>query len=145
MSSNIFLSKEDEQQVVQAIQSAESLTSGEIRIHIESVCRGNVLDRAAWLFKSLKMHKTGLRNGVLIYLSTKDRKFAIIGDSGINAVVPAGFWDDVRDLMVNNFSKGEIVQGFVLGIERVGEKLKEFFPYQEDDINELSNEISFGK
>jgi len=131
--------------IVQAIQSAEHRTGGEIRVHIESKCKGNVLDRAAWLFKSLKMHETALRNGVLIYLSTNDRKFAIIGDSGINAVVPAGYWDDVRDLMIGNFSKGELVQGFVLGIEKVGEKLKEFFPYQEDDINELPDEISYGK
>jgi len=140
-----FLSKEEEQQVVRAIQLAEHETGGEIRVHIESTCKGNVLDRAAWLFKSLKMHKTALRNGVLIYLSTDDRKFAIIGDSGINAVVPAGFWDDVKDLMTVNFSKGAIAEGFVLGIEKVGEKLKEFFPYQKDDVNELPDEISYGK
>lgn len=145
MSSNTFLSREDEQLIVQAIQSAENRTGGEIRIHIESSCSGDVLDRAAWLFKSLKMHKTELRNGVLIYLSTKDRKFAIIGDAGINAVVPAGFWDDARDLMVSHFTRGDLVKGFVLGIEKVGEKLKEFFPCREGDINELSNEISFGK
>jgi uncharacterized membrane protein len=145
MSSNIFLTKEEESHVIQAIKSAESQTSGEIRVHIESVCKGNVLDRAAWLFKSLKMQKTDLRNGVLIYLSTKDRKFAIIGDAGINAVVPAGFWDDVRDLMIGEFSSGNMAKGFVLGIGKVGEKLKEFFPFREGDINELSNEISFGK
>jgi uncharacterized membrane protein len=140
-----FLSKEEEQLVVQAIKSAEYQTGGEIRIHMESVCKGNVLDRAAWLFKSLKMHKTALRNGVLIYLSTDDRKFAIIGDAGINAVVPAGFWDDVKELMTSNFSKGNLTEGFVLGIGKVGEKLKEFFPYQKDDVNELSDEISYGK
>jgi uncharacterized membrane protein len=145
MSKDKFLSKEEEQQVIEAIQSAEYQTGGEIRVHIESVCRGNVLDRAAWLFKSLKMQDTALRNGVLIYLSTNDRKFAIIGDSGINAVVPAGFWDDVKDLMISHFSKGNLVQGFVLGIEKVGEKLKEFFPYQEGDVNELPDEISYGK
>ena len=145
MSTNKFLSKEEERQVVQAIQSAEHQTGGEIRVHIESVCKGNVLDRAAWLFKSLKMHETVLRNGVLIYLSTSDRKFAIIGDAGINAVVPAGFWDDVKDQMISNFSKGDLVQGFVLGIGKVGEKLKEFFPYQKDDTNELPDEISYGK
>ena len=145
MGTNKFLSKEEEQQVVQAIQSAEHQTSGEIRVHIESVCKGNVLDRAAWLFKSLKMHKTAQRNGVLIYLSTSDRKFAIIGDAGINAVVPAGFWDDVKELMIGNFSKGEMVEGFVAGIGKVGEKLKAFFPYQEDDVDELSDEISYGK
>ena len=145
MSKTQFLSKEEEQLVVQAIQSAEHQTGGEIRVHIESICKGNVLDRAAWQFKSLKMHKTALRNGVLIYLSTDDRKFAIIGDAGINAVVPEGFWDDVKDLMVNYFSKGEMARGFVEGIARVGEKLKEFFPYLEGDINELPDEISYGK
>jgi uncharacterized membrane protein len=145
MSKNNFLSKEEEQQVVQAIQAAEHQTGGEIRVHIESVCKGNVLDRAAWLFRSLKMHNTALRNGVLIYLSTSDRKFAVIGDSGINAVVPDGFWDDVKQLMVSNFSEGEMVRGFVLGIAKVGEKLKEFFPYQVNDVNELPDEISYGK
>ena len=145
MSIDKFLSKEEESQIVQAIKAAEHRTSGEIRIHIESVCKGEVLDRAAWLFKSLKMHKTALRNGVLIYLSTTDRKFAIIGDAGINAVVPEGFWNDVKDLMIANLSKGDPSQGFVLGIARVGEKLKEFFPYQEDDVNELPDEISYGK
>jgi uncharacterized membrane protein len=145
MSKVQFLSKEEEQQVVQAIKSAEFQTGGEIRVHIESVCKGDVLDRAAGLFKSLKMHKTALRNGVLIYLSTVDRKFAIIGDAGINAVVPAGFWDDVKELMISNFSKGDLAEGFVLGIGKVGEKLKEFFPYQDDDVNELPDEISYGK
>ncbi|MCK9413644.1 MAG: TPM domain-containing protein [Prolixibacteraceae bacterium] len=145
MSSNKFLSKEDELLVVQAIQSAEHQTSGEIRVHIESVCKGKVLDRAAWLFKSLKMHETAQRNGVLIYLSTKDRKFAIIGDAGINKVVPAGFWNDVKELMISNFSNGNLTEGFVLGIGKVGEKLKEFFPYQKEDVNELPDEITYGK
>jgi uncharacterized membrane protein len=91
------------------------------------------------------MHETALRNGVLIYLSTDDRKFAIIGDAGINAVVPPGFWNDVKELMVSYFKKGDLVGGFVLGIEQVGQKLKEFFPYMKDDSNELSDEISYGK
>ena len=145
MSTNKFLSKEEEQLVVQAIRDAEYQTGGEIRLHIETVCKGNVLDRAAGLFKSLKMHETALRNGVLIYLSTDDRKFAIIGDAGINAVVPAGFWNDVKELMISHFSKGDLVGGFVLGIGKVGEKLKEFFPYKKEDTNELSDEISYGK
>jgi uncharacterized membrane protein len=145
MSTNKFLSKEEEQLVVEAIKSAEFQTGGEIRVHVESLCKGNVLDRAASLFKSLKLHETELRNGVLIYLSTSDRKFAIIGDAGINAVVPADFWEDVKETMIKNFSTGNMVQGFVLGIAKVGEKLKEFFPYQEDDVNELPDEISYGK
>ena len=93
MSPKEFLGKENEKLIVKAIEKAEHQTSGEIRVHIESKCRAEVLDRAAWLFKKLKMHETKDRNGVLIYLSINDHKFAIIGDAGINKVVPEGFWN----------------------------------------------------
>ena len=91
------------------------------------------------------MHKTKDRNGVLIYLSTKDRKFAIIGDIGINRVVPEGFWNEIKQNMINHFTKGEFAEGIVDGIKLTGQQLKQFFPYQDDDVNELSDEISYGK
>ena len=140
-----FFGKENEQAIQKAIEGAEHQTSGEIRVHLESVCKADVLDRAAWLFKKLKMNKTKERNGVLIYLSINDRKFAIIGDSGINKVVPSGFWNEIKELMIFHFSKGEFAEGVITGIEKTGEKLKQFFPYQTDDVNELSDEISYGK
>jgi len=140
-----FLGKENERLIKEAIEGAESLTSGEIRVHIESTCKNNVLDRAAWLFRKLKMHETKERNGVLIYLSINDRKFAIIGDSGINKVVPEGFWNQIREIMISHFSKGEFAQGITSGIEKTGEQLKQYFPWQTDDVNELSDEISYGK
>ena len=140
-----FLGKENERLIKEAIGVAEHQTSGEIRVHLEGSCKNDVLDRAAWLFKKLDMHKTKDRNGVLIYLSTKDRKFAIIGDVGINKVVPEGFWNEIKQNMINHFTKGEFAEGIVDGIKLTGDQLKQFFPYQTDDINELSDEISFGK
>ena len=140
-----FLGKENEQLVIKAIEKAEHQTSGEIRVHIESKCKGEVLDRAAWLFKKLKMHETKDRNGVLIYLSINDRKFAIIGDAGINKVVPEGFWNDIKEMMIGHFSKGEFAIGLINGIEKTGEHLKQYFPWQENDVNELSDEISYGE
>jgi uncharacterized membrane protein len=140
-----FLGKENEKLVVKAIEGAEHQTSGEIRVHIESKCQVDVLDRTAWLFKKLKMHETKDRNGVLIYLSIVDRKFAIIGDAGINKVVPEGFWNDVKEMMIGHFSKGEFVTGLINGIEMAGEHLKQYFPHQEDDVNELPDDISYGK
>ena len=144
MSPKEFLGKENETLIVQAIESAEHQTSGEIRVHIESKCKEEVLDRAAWLFKKLKMHATKERNGVLIYLSINDRKFAIIGDSGINKVVPEGFWDDIKEMMVDHFKKDEFAIGLIGGIEKAGEQLKKYFPWQTNDTNELSDEISYG-
>ncbi len=145
MSPEEFLSKEQEKLVTAAIGKAEKMTSGEICVHIETVCKENVLDRAAFVFKTLEMHKTAQRNGVLIYLSIDDRKFAIIGDAGINAVVPPGFWEEVKEAMVRRFAQKQFAEGLVEGIEQAGEKLKEFFPYQKDDQNELPDEISYGK
>ena len=145
MSPKEFLGKENETLITKAIEKAEHQTSGEIRVHVESKCKGEVLDRAAWLFKKLKMHETKDRNGVLIYLSINDRKFAIIGDAGINKVVPEGFWDENKEMMISHFKKGEFAIGLINGIEKAGEQLKQFFPYQEDDVNELPDEISYGK
>ena len=141
MNPSEFLGKENERLIKAAIEGAEHQTSGEIRVHIESACKNEVLDRAAWLFKKLDMHKTKERNGVLIYLSINDRKFAILGDSGINKVVPEGFWNQIKENMINHFSQGEFAQGIIEGIEKSGEQLKQYFPWQTDDVNELSDEI----
>ena len=139
-----FLGKENEKLITKAIENAEHQTSGEIRVHLESKCKEEVLDRAAWLFKKLKMHETKDRNGVLIYLSINDRKFAIIGDAGINKVVPEEFWNENKEMMISHFKKGEFAIGLINGIEKAGEQLKQYFPYQDNDVNELSDEISYG-
>jgi uncharacterized membrane protein len=140
-----FLGKENEKLIAKAIEQAESQTSGEIRVHIESRCKSDVLERAAAVFKTLSMHKTQERNGVLFYLSINDRKFAILGDLGINKVVPGDFWDTTKEIVIDHFIKAEFTQGLVEGIELAGEHLKQYFPHQIDDVNELSDEISYGK
>ena len=144
-SAKSFFTKEQQDQLLQAIEQAELNTSGEVRIHLENSCKGNVLDRAADLFAKLDMHKTKLRNGVLFYLAINDKKFAVLGDAGINAKLPSGFWDEVKEIMQQNFKLGNFTDGLSKGIILTGEKLKEHFPYQKDDTNELSNDISFGK
>jgi len=143
MSISSFFSKQEKEDIALAIKNAELDTSGEIRVHIEEKCKGDVLDRAADIFKKLEMHKTELRNGVLFYLAVKNRKFAVIGDAGINKVVPGNFWDEVRDIMLNHFRDSKFTQGLVEGIELAGQQMKQYFPYGKDDINELSDEISF--
>ncbi len=140
-----FLSEADKKMIVDAIKEAELNTSGEIRVHIESHCKGNVLDRAAYIFKKLKMHKTAQRNGVLFYLAYNDRKFAILGDAGINSKVPDDFWDTIKENMTEKFKEGKFAEGLSEGIKESGMQLKTHFPYQSDDVNELSDEISFGE
>ena len=137
--------EEQKLQIENAIRVAESNTSGEIRVHIENHCKGNVLDRAAYIFEKLEMHKTALRNGVLFYLAYEDHKFAILGDAGINQKVPNNFWDEIKDEIIASFKDNMFTAGLSEGIIKAGEQLKAHFPYQKDDINELSDEISFGE
>lgn len=144
-SSKNFFSQEQQAEILLAIRGAELDTSGEIRVHIENNCSGDVLDRAAHVFDKLQMQKTQLRNGVLIYLAVENRKFAILGDAGINVVVPENFWDDIKSAMLRHFREGEFSKGLVEAISRAGEQLKKHFPFQKDDVNELPDDLSFGK
>ena len=137
-----FLSKADEQEIVQAIVEAEKNTSGEIRIHIEEHSEKSPLDRAQEVFFELNMNETQDRNGVLFYICVSDKKFAIIGDKGINDAVESDFWDGTKDTVIANFKEGNFKKGLVEGILKAGQQLKLYFPYQSDDTNELSNEIS---
>ncbi len=138
-----FFSENQQEIIVNAIKEAEINTSGEIRVHIENRCKKNVMDRAVEVFATLKMHKTELRNGVLFYLAVEDKKFAIIGDAGINAVVPENFWDAIKTEAIESFKKGEFTEGLAAGIKAAGMQLKANFPYQQDDVNELPDDISF--
>ena len=140
-----FFSKEDQEDIRQAITNAELDTSGEIRVHIENTCAGDVMDRAAFVFRQLGMHKTALRNGVLIYLAVKNRRFAIIGDTGINKVVPGTYWDDIKADMLNHFRESRFTDGLIQAITSTGIHLKQNFPHQRDDVNELPDDLSFGK
>jgi uncharacterized membrane protein len=139
-----FFTAQQQDDIRQAVMDAELDTSGEIRVHIEKSCQGNVLDRAAFVFKQLGMTKTALRNGVLIYLAVNNRKFAILGDVGINQVVPSDFWDSVKEEMIHFFREDKYTEGLCYAIREAGLHLKKHFPHQRNDANELSDDISFG-
>lgn len=145
MNAKNFFTEEQKAAIQKSIAQAELNTSGEIRVHVENHCKeDDVLDKAVEVFHHLKMDATELHNGVLFYLAVKDQKFAIIGDKGINEKVPSDFWDAIKKGMLEYFKEKEFAKGLCKGIEMAGEKLKQYFPIQADDTNELSNDISFG-
>lgn len=139
-----FLTAPEEREIVEAIRMAEKNTSGEIRVHIEKSTSIAAFDRALEVFHLLKMDNTKLQNGVLIYVAVDDHSFVICGDKGIDNVVPDDFWDCTRDAMQEQFRQGNFKQGLINGITRAGEKLQQYFPWEEGDTDELSNEISKG-
>jgi len=139
-----FFTESEEARLIKAIKDAENMTSGEIKVHVEENCFVDLLDRSAEVFAKLKMHETEARNGVLIYIAFEDHLFSIIGDKGVNSVVHPNYWEEVRDVMATHFEGEDLTSGLEAGILKVGEILKEFFPYQTDDENELPDDISYG-
>lgn len=139
-----FLTVKEEEEIVLAIRKAERNTSGEIRVHIERTTELSHYNRTLEVFRLLKMFNTKQQNAVLIYVAVDDHKFVIYGDKGIDAVVPENFWDTTKNTIQNHFKKGNFKQGIIDGVLQVGQELKEHFPWSENDIDELPNEVSKG-
>jgi uncharacterized membrane protein len=144
MNAEKILTPEKRDEIKAAIKKAEKITSGEIRIVVEDTCKVDVLDRAAHLFRKLKMHETKERNGVLIYISVDDHKFAIIGDAGIHQIVKDDFWNKIKEEMAAHFRQNNIAGGIIHAVHEAGKALSHHFPCQKDDSDELSDDIVFG-
>lgn len=143
--SKTFFTEAEQQQIVAAIAKAELNTSGEIRLHIEARCEGDAYEHAKAVFDRLGMQHTEQKNGVLFYVAYADRKFAILGDSGIHEKVSQEFWDAEKAMLLDHFKQDKYAEGLCLAIEQAGMKLKQHFPYHDNDTNELNNDISFGE
>lgn len=137
-----FLTAKEEAEVVAAIVRAEKKTSGEIRVHIEAHTDEDHFERAKAVFHYLKMDNTKEENGVLIYVAVSDKKFVVLGDKGINNVVPEGFWDTTKEAIEQQFKQRNFKQGLIDGVLKAGEALAAHFPWDHNNTNELSNEVS---
>ena len=138
-----FIPSDGQRRIADAITAAERHTTGEICVHVTPRCRGNVMKRATRTFNRLHLYTTRRRNAVLIFIAYEHRKFAILGDTGINDVVPEGFWDGEVEELGRYLKAGRQVDGLCEVIARIGERLSQYFPGERDDENELSNEVSF--
>jgi len=143
MDSVHFFTLQEQDEIVSLIQAVELKSSCEIRVHIDDELKGEAADRAKHLFKRLKMHKTAERNGILLYVSLEPKTFYILGDKGIHQMVDEAFWKNITQEVIAHFKNKNFADGIKNAIERCGEQLHQFFPYQEDDKNELPDEISF--
>jgi uncharacterized membrane protein len=139
-------SPDDLQAMQEAIARAEAETSAEIRVHLEHriprADAGDALARARQVFGRLGMHRTARRNGVLIYLALADRRLAIVGDQGIHDRVGDGYWATVRDHMIERLRQGRLREAVLQAVAEAGQTLREHFPREPGDADELSDEIS---
>lgn len=131
----------EQHEISHAISLAENHTSGEIRVCVERLCEEDPFDRAKHYFERLEMDKTALKNGVLIYIAVDTKKFAIIGDKGIDTKVPEDFWEETKNIMISHFRSHQLIEGIIAGINIAGEQLKHYFPVADDNINELPNDV----
>ena len=144
-----FFSKDEQRRIVSAVETAELNTSGEIRLHLErdvptdEPIAGDAYRQARQVFARLGMHATEAHNGVLVYLAVRSRRFAVVGDEALHTKVGDAFWTDVVENMRQHFAQDLFAEGLAAGIIQIGEKLREHFPYQADDVNELPDEISY--
>jgi uncharacterized membrane protein len=139
-----FFTKTEEKHIISAIKEAELASSGEVRVFVESHCKGNIEARTIEIFKKLKMNMTRERNGVLIYVAIKDRRFTIFGDEGIHQKMGFQFWKEEADMLKSFFVEDKIIEGLNKTIMSIGQILKQHFPYQSDDKNELPDSIAYG-
>jgi len=142
MTQKEFLAALDQQRIIDAIAEAEKRTSGEIRVHVQPKGGGDIRSVAERTFERLGMTKTGLRNGVLLFIACEEQRFVILGDGGIDESVPAGFWDEIAAKLTIRFQRGEFTDGIVEAIRSAGEQLAAYFPCAESDVDELANEIN---
>jgi uncharacterized membrane protein len=136
-----FIASLDQPRIVEAINDAELMTSGEIRVHVQPKAGGEIREVAERTFERLGMTKTALRNGVLLFIACEEQRFVILGDEGINTKVPAGFWDEIAAKLTIRFQQGQYTDGIVEAIHGAGEQLRQYFPRAQDDVNELTNDI----
>ncbi len=142
MKARDFLSKLEHDRVVKAIAEAESKMTGEIRVFITRKEPEDAVSAAQHQFAHLHMDRTTERNGVLIFVAPRVRKFAIIGDREVHAKCGDAFWREVADEMSGHFRKEEFTSGILHGIRRAGELLAAHFPHRPGGKNEISNEIA---
>jgi uncharacterized membrane protein len=141
----LFFEKEELHKIGEAITAVEEKTSAEIRVRIERNCEGDPLERARVLINELGVTKTKEHTGVLIYIALEDHRFSIFGDEGIHKVMGDEGWKVLGDQLAEFFRKGEFCEGLVNIIFKIGEMLAEPFPPAAENIDELTNEPSFGE
>jgi uncharacterized membrane protein len=137
-----FLGSLDQPRIIAAIQTAESATSGEVRVHVQPKAGGTLREVAERTFERLGMTKTALRTGVLLFIAAEENQFVILGDKGIDEKVPPGFWDDIAAALTARFRSGEFTDGIVEAIHAAGTKLGQYFPRATGDVNELPDDLS---
>ncbi|MFL6500026.1 MAG: TPM domain-containing protein [Candidatus Udaeobacter sp.] len=137
-----FLSKLEHDRIIQAIQEAESKTSGEIRVLIQrGKLKSDPLVAAQRKFHRLGMHKTRERNAVLILVAPRVHKFAVVGDQAIHERCGDELWQRIVEKMRTHFQNEKFNDALIGAVKEIGTVLESHFPKTSDDMDELPNDV----
>ena len=76
-----------------------------------------------------------------LLVSLLEHRVQVLADSGINARVKPGTWDQVVEIVLAGIRQGDLCQGLCDAVDRCGEILAQEFPIQPDDVNELPDRL----
>ena len=132
-----FLSQIDHDKVVSTIADAEKRTSGEIRVWISHRETSNALESALRRFHKLGMHKAAERNGALVYISPRNRVFAVIGDKAVHEKCGDAFWNEVTAQLSADLKGGSFTDALTNAVRKIGVLLAVHFPRKPGEKSEL--------
>lgn len=136
------MSKLQHDQIVHAIREVEAKTTAQIRVYIQrGKLNGDPLVAAQKKFQRLGMHKTSERNGVLIFVAPRVRKFAVVGDQAIHEKCGEPYWQRVVELMREHFRNERFSDAIVDAVRDIGQVLSAHFPRRSISSDRVTDEV----
>jgi uncharacterized membrane protein len=125
--------------IARAVEEAESKTSGEIVVHIVR----NLLPletprrRAYRAFRALGVDRTRGRNGVLLFLVMRKKRFEIVADDGVDEKVGSNTWTEIARRITEAIEREGFEAGVCRGVALLGGALAPHYPREKGDVDEL--------
>jgi putative membrane protein len=110
----------------------------------EREMEAEVREAAEMQFYQKSVYRTAEGTGVLVYISVFERKVWILGDRGINAEIPEGYWQGVVESIVKGIRAGRPADSICQAIGSIAGVLAEKFPVRAGDQDELMNLVVEG-
>jgi putative membrane protein len=112
------------------------------RLLTSSKQRANAaFEQALRLFHENRLAYTKDRTGILIYISVEDRQLQILADAGINEKCDGDFWNQEIQILSQSLKGDQYKNGINKVLEDCGKVLKQHFPIQDNNTNELPNRV----
>ena len=121
------MTRSERERIARAIAEAEEGTTGRIAVRVIPDATVDAFERAKAEFGRIGLHRHDDGNAALIFVAPKARRFAVIGDRALHERVGDAFWGDVVNELQPYFARGEISNGVVHAVGRLGEAFKAHF------------------